>query len=94
MSLEEFRNEIKDVDLKILDLIKERLEIAKKIGLYKKEHKIPVRKMKVEEKVIERAKDYALSLEIPIELVTEVIKLLIEFSVKIQLQNWSNSLND
>ena len=94
MSLEEFRNEIKDVDLKILDLIKERLEIAKKIGLYKKEHKMPVRKMKVEEKVIERAKDHALSLEIPIELVTKVIRLLIEFSVKIQLQNWSNGLND
>jgi len=94
MSLEEFRNEIKDVDLKILDLIKERLEIAKKIGLYKKENKMPVRKLKVEEEVIERAKDRALSLEIPVELVTKVIRLLIEFSVKIQLQNWSNNLND
>ena len=94
MSLEEFRNEIKDVDLKIIDLIKERLEIAKKIGLYKKERKMPVRKMRIEEKVIERAKNHALSLGIPIELVTKVIRMLIEFSVKIQLQNWSNGLHD
>jgi chorismate mutase len=94
MSLEEFRNEIKDVDLKIIDLIKERLEIAKKIGLYKKEHKMPIRKLRIEEKVIERAKDHALSLGIPIELVTKVIRLLIEFSVKIQYQNWSNGLHD
>lgn len=94
MSLEEFRDKIREVDLKILDLIKERLEIAKKIGLYKKEHKYPVRNVKVEEKVIERAKDHAVHLGIPMELVTKVIRLLIDFSVKTQLQNWSNSLND
>ena len=48
MSLEEFRDEIKEIDLKIIDLIKERLEIAKKIGLYKKERKMPVRIMRIE----------------------------------------------
>ncbi|MFX1519492.1 MAG: chorismate mutase [Promethearchaeota archaeon] len=94
MSLEELRNEINALDLQILGLIKNRLEIAKKIGVYKKEHKYPVRNVKIEEKVIERAKDYALNLGIPTELATQVIRLLIEFSVKIQLQNWSNSLND
>ena len=47
MSLEDFRNEIREIDLTILDLIKKRLDIAKKIGLYKKEHKYPVRNMKV-----------------------------------------------
>jgi chorismate mutase len=85
MSLEEFRNEIRDIDLKILDLIKERLEIAKKIGSYKKEHNYPIKNVKVEEKVIERAKNHALSLGIPTELATKVIRILIEFSVKIQL---------
>ncbi len=94
MSLEEFRNEIRDIDLKIFDLIKERLDIAKKIGFYKKEHKYPVRNVKVEEKVIERAKDHAVYLGIPTELATKVIRLLIDYSVRIQLQNWSNSLND
>jgi len=94
MSLEDFRNEIREIDLTILDLIKKRLDIAKKIGLYKKEHKYPVRNMKVEEKVIERATDHALSLGIPVELATKVIRLLIEFSVKIQLRDWPNSLND
>lgn len=94
MSLEELRNEIKDIDLKILNLIKRRLNIAEKIGLYKEQRKSPVRNVKVEEKVIERAKNHALSLGIPVELATAVIKLLIEFSVKIQLQNLSNTLND
>lgn len=87
MSLEEFRDEIRDTDLKILDLIKKRLDIAKKIGLYKKKHQYPVKNVKVEEKVIERAKNHALSLGIPTELAVNVIKLLIEFSEKIQLQN-------
>ena len=44
--------------------------------------------------MIERAKNHALSLGIPIELVTKIIRLLIEFSVKIQIQNWSNGLHD
>ncbi len=85
MSLEELRDEIKEIDLKILDLIKKRLDIAKKIGLYKKQHQIPVKNANVEEKVLERAEDHAIILGIPIELALDVTKLLIEFSVKIQL---------
>jgi chorismate mutase len=86
MNITQLRDEIREIDLKILELIKNRLELAKKIGLYKKEHKYPIRDLKVEEAVIERAKVHSVHLGIPPELAIKVMNLLIEYSVKIQLQ--------
>ena len=43
MSMEEYRNQINDIDEEIVRLYKERMEVVKKIGQYKKENNLPVK---------------------------------------------------
>ncbi len=42
MNLDELRSKINEIDENILALFEERMHIAKQIGMYKKEHNLPV----------------------------------------------------
>ncbi|SMB91555.1 chorismate mutase [Peptoniphilus asaccharolyticus DSM 20463] len=53
--LEKMRIEIDEVDRKIVELFEERIDIAKRIGAWKKENGIEIFDSNREEKVIEKA---------------------------------------
>ena len=57
MDLDELRDEIRKRDLKIVELISERTELAKQIGATKIEQGLPIRNVEVEKKVIARYKE-------------------------------------
>jgi chorismate mutase len=42
MSLDELRAQIDQIDLLMQDLFKKRMAISKQIGVYKKEHQLPI----------------------------------------------------
>jgi len=57
MDLDQLRDEIRKRDLKIIELISERTELAKQIGATKIEQGLPIRNVEVEKKVIARYKE-------------------------------------
>lgn len=59
MGLDELRDEIKETDAKILELMKRRLEIAAEIGKYKIDSGTSLRNTAVEDAVVQRYRDFA-----------------------------------
>lgn len=61
MSMDDYRNQINSIDDEIVKLYKERMEVVKKIGQYKKENDLPVKDSRREkdhlEKIAEKAGD-------------------------------------
>lgn len=50
--LESLRNRISEIDLDIMELLETRVEIAKQIGVWKKENNLPIYVPEVEERKI------------------------------------------
>jgi monofunctional chorismate mutase len=42
MDLKDYRKQIDDIDLELMELFKKRMRISKTIGAYKKEHDMPI----------------------------------------------------
>jgi len=55
-----YRNQIEDIDLEILKLLKERLFIVSKIGEIKKTNNIPIFNKEREDEVVTKLKSYNL----------------------------------
>ena len=60
--LEPWRQGIRDIDAKILELLAERMQLAQKIGSYKQKHNLPVKDFRVEKQIIEKSRDQAAQL--------------------------------
>ncbi|MCL1815711.1 MAG: chorismate mutase [Treponema sp.] len=54
MNIDELRQEVDDIDDKLLSLFERRMEIAKNIGECKKEQGLPVKDRKREQKILHR----------------------------------------
>ena len=54
MNIDELRQEIDDIDDKLLELFERRMDIAKKIGQYKKERSLPVKDRERERNILHR----------------------------------------
>ena len=76
--LGEWRKQIDEINFKIIDLIKERTKLVKKIGEYKKKRKIPITDSKREEeifkKINELAEEKGLNKEFVRKLFQQIIK--------------------
>lgn len=57
MKLNELRNEINKIDKDMLDLFLKRMEMSRLIGLYKKEHKLPIIDERREKELIQKQKE-------------------------------------
>jgi chorismate mutase len=56
--MEQLRKEILEIDNKIAELIAQRIDVAKKIGIYKKNHNLPILNKEQEAKVLENISFY------------------------------------
>lgn len=56
MNLDEMRNEINDIDGRLLELFLKRMDICKNVALYKKENGLPVMQSGREQQIIERVR--------------------------------------
>ena len=82
--LDTLRSKIKETDVQILTLIRQRLDLAKEIGQLKFSSKIPVKDYKVEKEVLERNLAAGTDLGLYEPLTTEITKLLIRYAVLTQ----------
>lgn len=80
----ELRQKIDEIDEKILLLLKERIEISKKIGEEKRRHGIPPRDFERENEKYKQITEKALQLKLNPEEVKRVYRGIIDMSVHAQ----------
>ena len=80
MTIEESRARIEEIDKEILQLIKERTDVAEQIGLIKKENGSEICVPAVEKKVIERYRSFAVSEGLDPDIMEKVCVCLMEQS--------------
>ncbi len=79
--LEQWRQGIRDIDSKMLELLAERMLLAQKIGDYKQKHKLPVKDFRVEKQIIEKSRQMASQLGLYPSLAEDVMTTIIKYSV-------------
>ncbi len=80
MSLEELRNEIRDIDREIVDLIARRTYVADTIAEVKADRGLPTTDEAQETEVMERAGENAEQFGVDANLVKAIFRLLIELN--------------
>ena len=80
MSLEELREEIRDIDREIVELIARRTYVADTIAQVKAERDLPTTDEKQEAQVMERAGENAEQFDVDANLVKAIFRLLIELN--------------
>jgi chorismate mutase/prephenate dehydrogenase len=80
-NLSGLRQQIREIDEQILNLTARRMELARQVGEYKKQHSLPVKDYKVEKTIFEKAKEAAKRLGIYQDLAESLLRTLIAYSV-------------
>ena len=81
--LELLRNKIDEIDTKLCELFENRMEIAKAIGQYKKEHNLDVLDVSREEIVLNKAKERIKNKDLE-EYYLKLVVYLMDLSKKYQ----------
>jgi chorismate mutase/prephenate dehydrogenase len=84
MGLDELREEIKKADMEILEAMRKRLDVAKRIGEYKIGSGKEIRDISVEERVVGRYRDFASANGMDPDVAERVCRAVIEESVAAQ----------
>lgn len=87
----DLRERINEVDRKIVELMVDRLEIARQIGAYKMENGIPIRDVEREELVFKKYRDNAEAMGISPDVAEAVCRILVKDSVDEQAANTPNT---
>jgi len=82
--MKDFRNEIDNINNKILNLLGKRIEITKKVGKYKKERGLKILDKKREAKVFSDLRKKAEKRGLDKNYINSIFKLIIKNSRKIQ----------
>ena len=84
MELDTLRDEIHKRDEEIIRLISERTKLAEQVGMYKREHRLPIRNTAVEKDVIGRYVGAGASAGLSEEVMGTVAKALIKEAVDVE----------
>lgn len=84
MGLPEHRQEVAEIDMKIIRLIHERVEISKKIFMAKKAEGLNISDPDQEKLVLRRATDLAIELGLDSGAVSNIFQILIRMSLRKQ----------
>lgn len=82
--LEIYRNKIDDIDHQIMDLFKERFEVSKQIGKYKRERHIPILDMKRWNKILNEKMDMARQYGLDDQFIAQIYEIIHQESIKVQ----------
>lgn len=82
--LTDIRRDIRHVDDQILNLVAQRMALAREVGAAKLEQALPIKDFRVEKDVIERARTRAAQLGLYPELAEALTRLLIQYAVAAQ----------
>jgi len=86
LNLEEIREEISEVDARILELIVRRVALAQDVLAAKTELQVPIDDPRQNGKVLDRATDIAVESGLDVEPVREIFKILIRMNQERQLK--------
>ncbi len=84
MDLEGLRTKIDGVDREIVSLIAERYSYVKMIGMYKKEHNLPLFQPEREAMLISSVRTYAKDLSIDPDTAEKIFRLIMDDSKQVQ----------
>ncbi|MDR2117045.1 MAG: bifunctional 3-deoxy-7-phosphoheptulonate synthase/chorismate mutase type II [Planctomycetaceae bacterium] len=84
-SLAELRCRIDHIDDQLLELLSKRMQISGEIGIYKKEHEMPIFQAARYAEILERCSELAKHLDLNPEFIRQVIKEIHEESVRRQM---------
>jgi len=90
-TLEILRQQIDDCDNQLIDILKKRMEICEKIGLYKKRQDLPVVHTSRYDNVLKTRKEQASKLGLSEKFITKVMSAIHEEAVRIQLDILNNN---
>jgi len=82
--LEILRNDIDIIDIELLNLLKKRMDIVKKIGNHKKKNDITIYQVKRWDTIINERTELAKKLGLPDDFIIKILKLVHEESILLQ----------
>jgi chorismate mutase len=84
-SLAELRCRIDHIDDQLLELLSQRMQVSSEIGVYKKEHEMPIFQAARYAEVLERCSELAKHLDLSTEFIRQIIKEIHEESIRRQM---------
>ena len=87
--LEACRQEIDSIDQRIVELIQQRAQVVKEVGVIKREAHLPVRVASREQQVIEKAQELAKGGPLPADAVGRIYQKVVE-----EMRNWEATLDE
>ncbi|MDR1201919.1 MAG: bifunctional 3-deoxy-7-phosphoheptulonate synthase/chorismate mutase type II [Tannerellaceae bacterium] len=93
-NLSELRRQIDQIDEQLLELLAKRMRISREIGVYKKEHNMPVLQSPRYNEILENRSSMAESMELSPDFVKEILREIHEESVRQQMEIMTNKLVD
>jgi len=82
--LEEYRKQIRTINTELLNQLKKRVDVVKKVGVYKKQRGIPIRNIEVEENQIQILRRQGHELELDEDFVEEFFRQIIAYAVRLE----------
>jgi 3-deoxy-D-arabino-heptulosonate 7-phosphate (DAHP) synthase len=84
-NLSQLRDQIDDIDEQLLELLAKRMRISREIGVYKKEHNMPILQSPRYSEILEKRSEMGKSLELNVEFVKKFLAEIHEESVRQQM---------
>ena len=84
-NLSELRRQIDGVDEQMLELLAKRMRISREIGIYKKEHNMPILQSPRYSEILEKRSDMGKQMDLNPEFIKEMLKEIHEESVRQQM---------
>ncbi len=84
-NLSELRRQIDEIDEQLLELLAKRMRISKEIGVYKKEHNMPILQSPRYSEILEKRSVMGAELELSTDFVKEILQEIHEESVRQQM---------
>jgi 3-deoxy-D-arabino-heptulosonate 7-phosphate (DAHP) synthase len=84
-NLSQLRNQIDGIDEQLLELLAKRMRISREIGIYKKEHNMPILQSPRYSEILEKRASMGQSMDLNTEFVKEILKEIHEESVRQQM---------
>lgn len=84
-NLSQLRGQIDTIDEQLLELLAKRMRISREIGVYKKEHNMPILQSPRYSEILEKRSNMGKSMDLSAEFVKEILKEIHEESVRQQM---------
>ena len=84
-NLSELRRQIDGIDEQLLELLAKRMRVSREIGIYKKEHNMPILQAPRYSEILEKRSDMGSQMDLNPEFIKEMLKEIHEESVRQQM---------